>query len=272
MNASTRKISICGRHTQYSLIHPDRVMNEHDLIYCISGSWEIWQNEKQYMLHSGESLLLSAAMHHYGIQRSSADCETIFIHFSAEEDDALDLDCCIHPTPIANQFIIPVLNHSSQSSIVYDLFCQIVDAFWSPTVYASIEAEAYLTLLLAHITKSCSQVQEKHVGKNDLINKILLMLDVNEDRFYSNEELAEVINVHPRTLHNYFVEIVGMPVHRYQIQTHLAKAHKLLSADSSLPLSVVAERFGFCDEYHFSKYYKRQFGFSPKKRERKKED
>lgn len=91
--------------------------------------------------------------------------------------------------------------------------------------------------------------------KNEMINKILLMLDVNDDRFYSNEELAETINVHPRTLHNYFVEIVGMPVHRYQDQNHLAKAHKLLSADSSVPLSAVAEHFGFCDEYHFSKYY-----------------
>ena len=41
-------------------LHPDRVMDDLDLIYMIDGEWEIWMEEEAYLLRPGEVLALGA--------------------------------------------------------------------------------------------------------------------------------------------------------------------------------------------------------------------
>ena len=54
------------------ILHPDRVMDEHDLVYLLLGSWEIWEDEIPYLLVPGDVILLEAGRHHYG--RAACRC------------------------------------------------------------------------------------------------------------------------------------------------------------------------------------------------------
>jgi len=147
---------------------------------------------------------------------------------------------------------------------VYALFSRVIEAYWSADIYAPLQAEAYLSILLAEMTKASwnhSLAAEKAVQ----VDKILLMLDINSDRFYSADEMAEAIGVSSRTLQKYFREVLGMPVHRYQLWHKLERARSLLQRSPDIPLAEVAQRLGFCDEYHFSKQYKKRYGMSPKR-------
>lgn len=262
LSAAPRQISVCQRHDQREFIHPDRIMTEHDLFYVVRGQWEVWQGEACYTLSQGDALLLAAGAHHYGRTRSSSDCETIYIHFSVHPDDRLMNTAEQSPSPEA--FVLPVCSRYASATPVYGLFSRVVESYWSKDIYAAFQAEAYLSVLLAEMTKA-RWTNQLAAEKEVQVDKILLMLDINSERFYAAEELAEAIGVSSRTLQKYFQDVLGMPVHRYQLQHKLARAREMLLQAPEIPLAEVAERLGFCDEYHFSKQYKKQYGVSPKR-------
>ena len=60
--------------------HPDRVMEEHDLIYLVDGEWEVFEEGTPYLLRAGDVLILTAGRHHYGERPCRDRTRTIYIH------------------------------------------------------------------------------------------------------------------------------------------------------------------------------------------------
>ena len=48
------------------MIHPDRIMKEHDFLYMLDGSWEICEDHETYKMQTNDLLILPAGRHHYG--------------------------------------------------------------------------------------------------------------------------------------------------------------------------------------------------------------
>ena len=44
----TRNISFCNFNQHINFIHPDRIMDEHDLIYIKEGNWNLCQDDIYY--------------------------------------------------------------------------------------------------------------------------------------------------------------------------------------------------------------------------------
>ena len=82
--------------------------------------------------------------------------------------------------------------------------------------------------------------------------------------FYSVEELCGILHVSRKTLQNYFVAYTGLSPHAYQISAKLEQARALIERSPEIKLHEIASRYGFCDEYHFSKMFKARYGFPPK--------
>lgn len=60
-----------------------------------------------------------------------------------------------------------------------------------------------------------------------------------------------------------FSAALGLPPARYRLAQRLDRAAVRLRADNA-PLKEIADELGFCDEFHFSKLFKRRTGLSPR--------
>ena len=70
------------------LMHPNRILDEHDLIYIRTGEWEIGQGDETFLAREGDVLILSAGQSHYGVSPCRAGTGTMYIHALAHPTDA----------------------------------------------------------------------------------------------------------------------------------------------------------------------------------------
>jgi len=262
LSSSGRHVLDCQRHMQQNILHPDRTLTMHDLVYLVQGEWEIRLDACAYALHPGDCLLLPAHVHHGGEVRSSPDCETMYIHFSFLEGDRLLGEDEALPDPGAEAFILPVYIPRAGDE-AFSRFTQLIAAYWSPGLYARLQADAHLALLLTELTQKA--VAGQLLAKKEvMIGKVLTMLEINQSRFYTSRELAEACGVSTKTLQKYFQQVTGMPVRQYQLHLKLEKARSILHSRPETTLAALSEQLGFCDEFHLSKQYKKKYGFSPR--------
>jgi len=91
---------------------------------------------------------------------------------------------------------------------------------------------------------------------------VLLFLDAHYMEEHSLESLASRFGTNRTTLNQRFQNLCGMTVKNYVIARRLRFA-SLLLRDTALPVSEVMERSGFCDQTHFSRMFRRNFGLAP---------
>jgi len=265
LSSAPRQVMGCQRHLQSSILHPDRIMNVHDLICLIKGQWEITLQGQAYTLQAGDFLLLPAGAWHAGRRPSSPDCETMYVHFSALQADRLLPRQTALPAPTSDVFVLPAHIPGAPASAMQQMR-EIIAAYWSQDIYAQVRADACLALLLAQLTSHAFRAGTM-AEKEDLVSKLTGMMALNEDRFYAAQELSQACGVSARTLQKYFHDTLGTSIWQYQLSMKLERARTLLEADPSLTLNHVAERLGFCDGFHLSKRYKKYYGHSPRKHE-----
>ena len=48
------------------MVHPDRVLPEHDFLYMLDGEMEVFEDGTAYEMQTDDLLILAAGRHHYG--------------------------------------------------------------------------------------------------------------------------------------------------------------------------------------------------------------
>lgn len=90
--------------------------------------------------------------------------------------------------------------------------------------------------------------------------------DIIEECYAANAQtslhaLARQTGVTPFHLVRVFTQTIGLPPHRYLIQTRIRRASQLLA--SGIPSSFVAAMTGFADQSHLTTQFKRYVGTTP---------
>ncbi len=76
------------------------------------------------------------------------------------------------------------------------------------------------------------------------------------------EEIVEFSNLSAATLNRLFRRHLGASPHQWILRQRVERAAEFLRT-SRMPISAVAEQTGFCDQFYFSKCFKREFGVNP---------
>lgn len=95
-------------------------------------------------------------------------------------------------------------------------------------------------------------------------NHIMAYIHKNFRENLTNHTLGNLFGYHPNYVSFLIKHLTDMPVHKYLIHVRLMNAANLLE-NTSLSCDEIAEKCGFCDLAHFSKYFKNHFGTSPSK-------
>lgn len=250
---NTHKIESANYVTNVApTLHPDRVMELHDFLYIIDGTWEIYENDIPYKLQNDDLLILTAGSHHYGKLPSSEGNRHMYIHLYTEAGSQ------------TSGTRLNTLYHCGSNPRIKQYFEEIISTYWSENPLKDTRLSLLFGLLICELDslENTSFASGKY---NETIPKVLNLMQTNPQILYSCQEMADNFYICPRTLSNMFMQGFGVSFYNYQMNMKLEMVRQYLSDHPLELLYNVARNFGFYDEFHLSKAYKKKFGYPPKK-------
>jgi AraC-like DNA-binding protein len=263
----TRRINSAAYSvSQTGCLHPDRILNEHDLLYIQRGQWEVLQDDHAYILNPGDIILLAANRHHFGRIPSKPGTQWAWIHFEFLPGDRLvDENSPADSTrrPIDEEDMVARLPYpirTNKDSHATDLFERIIYSHRSTIAQMRKQARVYLLELLLEFSR---QHNTEIATSASFVERIVHYIERNPKRTDSLDELADLAGVSRRLLTKEFRKATGQSIRQFQLdwKVRLAKTH--LRHNPVIGLRELANLLGFHDEFHFSRCFKNRTGVSP---------
>ena len=249
-----REIVLANAHyyqNETSPLYLNRTLKYHDLIYMVDGSWTFTEDNQDYTLQKNDILLLSANHHHYTRLPCSPGTRTFCIHVSNEPGDSED-----HPGVLS---VSKQLNAEKAPSI-RKTFEKIVAAFWSNDIHKGERMTALFQLMMLDIAEISTAVEH---SSSNILGSINHFISQNAYKRLTASDIAEQFSLSPKMVENLILSQAGMSFAKYQTHLKLEMVASFLDVETDIRLSEVANLYGFCDEFHLSHAFKRQYGVSP---------
>ncbi|MBQ7779462.1 MAG: AraC family transcriptional regulator [Clostridia bacterium] len=219
-------------------IHPDRVIDSHEIIFVIKGRVYLTEDGKEYELKENDVLLLEQGLRHYG-HFPSSNTSFFWVHFknAPKPDPALKL------RNMKDSYDLPLL------------FKQLVHyrAENRPT-----EAMDYLTRL---ILIECFSPQVSDV-RSPTVSEIAAWINANRDTVIKAEQVAAHFGYNADYLSRAFKASCGKPLKEYIDSVKMTYIKQLLLTGGKTLTDVSCEA-GFSDYKYFLKYFKYHEGITP---------
>ena len=258
-----RRVTLCGTNVYPKpSIHDDRVMEEHNLLYIFSGEWEIGQDGIAYQLRSGDMMLMRAGSHHYGISPCTVNMRNMFFHFTHMNADQYAVP--LSPAEVQSfadglTVCLPTVIHCGSNNAVDVIARNIINVFWSHRE----DCERTLSLNLNCLLSELSYMARNNISPaEEWITRLLQEIRMNPSRFITPEEAAREAHMSVRTMSSRFKKITGKTLHEYKLSVKLEMSYNALCT-GHYTVKEVARNFGFCDQYYFSRIFKKVYGHSP---------
>lgn len=261
--------------------HPNRVLEEHDFLYILDGTWEIGEElpdgnaQERFLMHTDDLLILPAGRHHYGISPCSPNNRHMYIHakpLEGERDANTVFSGSLQPLdPTSGSTgdsaqqglaMFPSLIPCQTSPGIRSLFEEIISESWSSSRLKTQKLSLLFNLLLC----SLLELKEKGVPPSPaatLVEEASRLIQTTPQTFFTGKELAERFYVCERTLTNHFKKAFGKTLYAYQMDVKLEMVRQFLLTQPGVKLHETALNFGFCDEFHLSRAFRRKYGLSP---------
>lgn len=250
---ANRKVTLCNyNYSKEGIYHPDRIMDEYDMLYLTSGNWNIYEDDNLYNVSAGQILLLEPGKHHYSLTKCSPEMRNVFLHLEKLRGDGIKTE---------SSLLIPKLSDCSADPDIYNIFEQIIELFWSEK--ADLK-EFRINALLNRLLLKLNDISAKISASSDpVISDAIFRFRSNPDIFFSPETLAGDYGLSLRTMSSKFKKATGTSIHQYQLNQKLDMAYDALMQNPARSIKDIAISYGFYDEFHFSKLFKRKFNVSP---------
>lgn len=124
----------------------------------------------------------------------------------------------------------------------------------------------YLCLFIDALMQSSStrvSAQENQL-KDFYIQEAVNYIEQNYQRNLTVEEVADACRLNRSYFSKLFKDNVGCPPQEFLIRVRLAKAAELMCS-SNAPISEIAVRCGYSNQFHFSRAFKKHYGVPPQK-------
>lgn len=248
------------------MIHPDRILPEHDFLYILDGSWEVLEDGETYELHKDDLLILAAGRHHYGQKYCNPGNRHMYFHVLPTPDESARNKASSLSPAKPDSFCFPcnTLVHCQHDPLVRQYFQELIAAFWSEDPEKKNRLYLLFNLLLCEFSKLSSCTGDAP-HPDAMIEEIGHQIRSNPQIFYSAQEIADSYFICPRTLNNRLKKLCGKTFYTFQMDIKLEMVRQFLMYQPDAKLREVAVNFGFCDEFHLSKIFKKHFGQPPSK-------
>lgn len=143
--------------------------------------------------------------------------------------------------------------------------CHQFNATLLPAVYKTLLSfNAHRQIDLENILVCLEQLNERPSTRRDLpcVQTVARIIDAEQETFHTLTSLAARAHVHPVYLSRIFKQAKGCTITEYQLRTRINSSLDLLMR-SNLSVSDIAYRFGFYDDAHYIRNFKKIMGYAP---------
>lgn len=219
-------------------IHPDRVINSHEVIFVVSGTVYITEGDTQYQLKKDDLLLLEPNRRHFGY-KESVNTSFFWVHFTGGPQ------------------IEPGLKYQNirESYNLSLLFKQLMHYRAEATSSESLD---YLTRL---ILIECFSTY-KSENANRIASEAAAWIKANRDVPLKVEQVSEHFGYNADYMSRVFKANYGKSVKEYIDSVKIDYIKQLLLT-SDMTLTDIAGNLGFNDYKYFLKFFKYHEGLTP---------
>lgn len=248
-----------------SFCYPDCVLDYNVLIYVVTGTVYVTEDEVDYEVNEGELIFLKHNIRQRGIREIRCGTKWYYIHFYLDDpgDDALAFEPNSAPLVLNQSLryyeVLPKklcgLKNGPIESKIIDLveYCRVGDDL------KRMRINCMLYSLLADIALA------KYIDKYDysLSYRIRGWLEKHYAEPFSTEKLEKEFFIGYKRMAAVFKQEYGITMQQYHNKQRMQVAAHLLKT-TLLPIGDVANKLGFEDRLYFSRCFREFSGISPK--------
>ena len=264
------------------MLHPDRILPEHDFLYMLDGTWEIYEEGALYEMKSDDLLILAAGKHHYGEKLCNPGNRHMYIHALPTEAErrfgsvpSLSSAAMPRAVPLPVEpdfpgrmdhveglFACPTLLHCRKNPKIRHCFHEIIAVGWAQTPEQENRLSLLFSLLLCEIAELLI-LSPKQPAPDPIVDEVSRRVRTTPQTFFSAKEIAAGYFICERTLNNRFLKTCGKSFYAFQMEAKLEMVRQFLLSQPQAKLHEAALNYGFYDEFHLSKLFKKRFGMAP---------
>ncbi len=230
----------------------DNVTNLNNKLYLIEeGELLVKVNNESVVAKEGDLILIpSYALHSCSVV-SKNGAKKYWIHFSMKKG-SLDF---------FGDYSLPILVHINDLQSACKIFEKTISASQLKEPIKSLETSKGIYELVLLFLEKCNLATQKE--EQSTIEKAVEFLNVNYKESLTLEKLSNKFGYTPNYFVKKFKSATGFTPINYLTEKKIEEAKKLLEFTDLSVLSVMKE-VGFIDASHFSKAFKKTYGYSPR--------
>lgn len=216
------------------------------LYYILDGSADIVTNGTvKTELKPGNWYILPSDMSfHFGCPKSLSH---LFFHVKLCDFDGIDLLRC---------FSRPVILPTREDTAFF------LDCVKRGTLAEGLDVRQRIFSLLMQMVKN-EGAELKIAELSPCVEKAIRYINKNLSMQLSVDELASVAFVSRSALSKHFKKELGMSVHEYITDRIMFETGQLLTK-GNMSVLAISEKYGFSDQFYFSRCFRKKFGISPR--------
>lgn len=246
------------------------------LLFVVQGQGHVVVENREYLLSKGDLLLIHSGTR-YQLLITDEPVRYIALNFDFTFDHS-DITTPIQPyytqqriqpTQLENvQFEdLPAFNQTVCLHDAHHLeatLTDIVQEYQYRKLYYDVKISAQLLNVLTEIARRLQLVSLNGTSTENKINAIITYLHENFAQPLTNEQIGKQFSFHPNYISQLMQRTTNMSLHQYLLHLRVSKARELLeNTDNSI--TRIAMLTGFDNPCHFSKYFKKIVGVSPRR-------
>lgn len=243
------------------VIHESRTLSDHVFMYIADGALDITQNNNLYTLTEGDLIILHAGQVHYGVSPCAANTKKLFVHINSFPEDFCSNNFI---TPPDDMFCLETVTHCKNTIEITKLFKDTISTRFSsdiPDTLKELKMSSLFDLILCELqTYNASKFDRT----NTIAQSVMRLISSYPGKFFTTKELADILQVSTKTIEKHIKQQTQLSCHKYQLHQKINRIMLIMQSDPSITLYSLAITYGFCDEFHLSKVFKKIIGISPK--------
>ena len=232
--------------------HPNRVITSYELIFVRRGVLAIQEEQQEFSVAAGQSLLLWPGKRHWGTAPFSADLSFFWIHFTLQQELSIE-----H----ASELIAPKYATLSRPDHLTELFRRFLDDQESGAL-SPTSASLFLLLILNEIACFNQPSDRQDSTSVTLASRAETYIKTHYHKKLSSSIIADDLQCNPNYLNRIYSQEYGKTITAAIQHRRLVKARQLLIEDTS-NIDEIARTCGFSEAGYFRRLFKREEGMAP---------
>jgi AraC-like DNA-binding protein len=229
--------------------HPDRVLNDYELIVVRKGTLSIWENDVRFAIPPGHALVLYPRRRHRGATPFGRDLSFYWIHWVFKP-----------PGKTAGILEIPQLVRLQRPEYVTELFHRFL-ADQASHRLAPYDASLGLLQILSEVGRAPLNATE--TSGTSLVGRAEAHIIRHMAEPLSSARIARALRVNPDYLNRAFRKVHGLTITEYLHRRKLQDAAMMLR-ESTDSIAEIASACGYGTPVHFRRMFQRLNGVTPR--------